>query len=189
MKLPKPINDLRIVFYPNEVLRKKCAPVKEFDDDLAALARRMEQLLHDAGGVGLAAPQVGVPIRFFITNPSGDPGDTVVWVNPVLSDFDGVEESEEGCLSIPGVTVEKRRAARAIITGFDITGAPRRAEAAGLLARIWQHETDHLNGVLVIDAMSEVAELANRRAIQQLETDYARTHHRRRPGGKRPAKS
>ncbi|NOT02566.1 MAG: peptide deformylase [Phycisphaerales bacterium] len=173
MRLPQPVDKLRIVMYPAAVLRKRCAPIKGFDDGLAELAQRMIALMHEARGVGLAAPQVGVSHRLFVCNATGQPDDDTVWVNPVLSDLEGSVEADEGCLSIPGVNVPKRRAARARLRGFDVHGRPSEATATELLARIWQHESDHLNGVLVIDGMSEAAELANRRAIKQLEADYA----------------
>ncbi len=170
LSLPRSIEKLRIVFYPDAVLRKRCKPVEEFDDSLDQLATRMLELMRQANGVGLAAPQVGVPVRLFVCNATGESQDDRIWVNPVLSQLEGATEAEEGCLSLPGVSVLKRRAANAVIDGFDVHGQPIRAEGSDLLVRIWQHETDHLNGVLVIDDMSEVAEMANRRAIRQLES-------------------
>lgn len=174
MRLPQPIDKLRIVLYPAAVLRKRCAPIRVFDDALVGLAQRMVALMHEARGVGLAAPQVGVPQRLFVCNPTGEPGDDAVWVNPELSDLEGAVESDEGCLSIPGVHVPKRRAARVRLRGCDVYGRPVEATGADLQARIWQHETDHLNGVLVIDGMSETAELTNRRTLRQLEIDYTK---------------
>ncbi|MEE9296148.1 MAG: peptide deformylase [Phycisphaerae bacterium] len=185
MKLPRPLDELRIVHYPDPVLRKKCKPVESFDNQLAALARRMEVLMREAGGLGLAAPQVGVPIRMFICNPTREEDAGVVWVNPVLSDLEGAIEAYEGCLSIPEVSVPKRRAVHAVIDGFDLTGKPMRAQGDELIVRIWQHEMDHVNGVLVIDHMSAAAELANRRIIRQLEADYAAARRRRKAPSKR----
>ncbi len=179
MRLPGAIEKLNIVLYPDPVLRERCTRIDTFDGQLAELVQRMEWLLHEAHGVGLAAPQVGVPIRLFLCNPTGEPDDTSVWINPVLSDLEGVVESEEGCLSIPGVTVPKRRAATLTIEGFDIEGKPQKAEVVDLAARVCQHENDHLDGVLIVDAMSEITELANRRMIQQLKADYKATMRRK----------
>lgn len=173
VNLPKPIEQLRIVFHPDPVLRKRCEKIERFDEQLAALAQRMQFLLNEADGVGLAAPQVGVPIRMFICSPTDEPEDNAVWVNPVLSDLQGAVETDEGCLSIPGVSVLMRRAPNVVIQGYDIDGHPKQADASELLARVWQHECDHLDGRLIIDSMSASAELANRRTIQQLEADYA----------------
>jgi peptide deformylase len=178
LKLPAPIGGLRIVFYPAPILRRRCEAVEEFDDSLVALVSRMEELLFESNGVGLAAPQVGIAIRLFICNPTCSPGDTTVWVNPELSELEGLVESEEGCLSIPGVSVPKRRAMKATICGQGLDGAEKRVEGEDLVARIWQHERDHLDGVLVVDGMSESAELANRRAVRQLEEEYAAANRR-----------
>ncbi len=181
MKLPDTIDRLRIVFYPAPVLRQRCQPVVDFDRQLDQLIQRMIHLLREAPGVGLAGPQVGVPARIFVCNHTGEPDDTAVWINPVLSDLRGSVEGEEGCLSLPGINIPKRRAQHAVISACDVTGQPIRAEADDLRARIWQHETDHLDGVLIIDNMSEAAELACRRTIQQLETDFRAPKKRRRP--------
>jgi len=185
VNLPTPVDKLQIVLYPDPVLRRKCKPVEAFDGQLAALVERMKHLLREERGVGLAAPQVGVPIRLFICCPTGEDDDLTVWVNPQLSDLQGAEEGEEGCLSIPGVTVPKRRATQACITGFDIEGKPVTTEITGLTARVCQHESDHLDGVLVIDAMPELAELANRKTIRQLEADYASALRRRRASSRK----
>lgn len=172
MILEKPLDQIRIVLYPDPVLRKKCAPVVEFDDELASLATRMIELMHEARGVGLAAPQVGVPIRMFVCNDTGEQGADTVWVNPVLSEFEGGAEAEEGCLSLPVVSVVRRRATNCQINGYGIDGVAKEQEGSDLLARVWQHETDHLDGRLIIDAMSSACELANRRIIKQLEADF-----------------
>ena len=173
METPAPVEELRIVLYPDPVLRKRCKPVEDFDGQLEALAQRMLFLMHEARGLGLAAPQVGVPIRMFVSNFNGQPENDTVWVNPVLLDLEGAIEAEEGCLSIPGISVPKRRATNAGIEGYNLKGQPARDSTTELLARVWQHELDHLNGLLVIDCMSETVELANRRIIRQLETDYS----------------
>lgn len=159
---------LRIVQFPEPVLRRPARPVEVFDDALADLARRMLALMHEAKGVGLAAPQVGLSIRLFVCNPTGEPPDNFVMVNPVLSDWSGVEEKPEGCLSIPGVTVNMRRPLRVHLRAFNARGEVFELKGDDLPARIWQHETDHLDGKLIIDNMSEADEIANRRALKQL---------------------
>lgn len=159
---------LRIVQFPEPVLRRPARPVEVFDDALADLARRMLALMHEAKGVGLAAPQVGQSIRLFVCNPTGEPQDNFVMVNPVLSEWSGVEEKPEGCLSIPGVTVNMRRPMRVHLKAFSARGEMFEMNGDDLPARIWQHETDHLDGKLIIDNMSEADEIANRRALRQL---------------------
>lgn len=162
----------RIVLYPDSRLRQKCAPVREFGEPLAALARRMIELMHANKGVGLAGPQVGVCERIFVCNPTGEPGDDRVFINPELSDLTGAVEGEEGCLSIPEVRVMVRRAKKCRIRGQDVAGEPVEAVAEDLLARIWQHETDHLDGRLIIDRMNPADKLANKKPLAQLEADF-----------------
>lgn len=163
---------LKVIFYPDPVLSRSAARVQVFDDELAALAARMLELMRESKGVGLAAPQVGESLQLFVCNPTGEPGDDLVFVNPAFTELSGGEDREEGCLSIPGVTVAMRRAVQATMTAADLQGRPLRAEGAGLMARIWQHEVDHLHGRLIIDRMSSSDEIANRRAIKQLRDDY-----------------
>jgi len=172
MDIP-PLDKLRIVKYPDPVLKATSAEITAFGPDVRALANRMLELMRGADGVGLAAPQVGVNLRLFVCNPTGEPGDELVCVNPVLSEFEGVDEGAEGCLSIPGVSVMMRRALALRLAAKDPEGQGFALEAEGLVARIMQHEVDHLDGRLIIDRMSETDAIANRRAIKQLKEDYA----------------
>src|SRR5438552_3933260 len=98
--------DLQIIVWPDPRLRKVSQPVETFDDNLKALTARMFELMREARGVGLAAPQVGQNIRLFIMNHTGVPADDRVYVNPVLTDAEGEEEDEEGCLSLPKINAE-----------------------------------------------------------------------------------
>ncbi len=164
----------RIVLYPDPCLRKKCEPITVFDDALAELAQRMLELMHAGHGVGLAGPQVGVCRRLFVANPTGEPGDDRVFVNPVLSDLAGSVEAEEGCLSIPEVHVQVRRARICRVQAFDVTGQPFALEGEDLPARIWQHETDHLDGRLIIDRMNATDQIANKKPLAELEARYRR---------------
>ncbi|NLX21240.1 MAG: peptide deformylase [Phycisphaerae bacterium] len=162
----------RIVLYPDPRLRKKCEPITVFDQALADLAQRMLELMHAGNGVGLAGPQVGVCRRIFVANPTGEPADDRVFVNPELSDLMGSVESEEGCLSIPDVHVQVRRARVCRIRACDVTGQPFLLEGEDLSARIWQHETDHLDGRLIIDRMNTADQFANKKALADLENRY-----------------
>lgn len=154
------------------MLRAVCADVEEFSSWVTALAERMLTIMRQAEGVGLAAPQVGVAARLFVCNPTGEPEDDLILVNPRLVDLEDAEEAEEGCLSLPGVTVSMRRATRVVAEAVDTGGRPFRFEARGVLAKIIQHEVDHLDGKLIIDRMSEADAITNRRAIKQLEEQY-----------------
>jgi peptide deformylase len=169
---PPDIEELRIVHYPAPVLKKVSAPVEEFGPEIKALADRMLEIMHQGEGVGLAAPQVGVSLRMFVCNHTGEAGDDRVFLNPHFTELTGAEEKEEGCLSFPGVTITKRRATRVKMDAVDTAGSPIHMVGEDLIARIWQHETDHLDGTLIVDNMSATDEIANRRAIKRLITDY-----------------
>lgn len=163
---------LQIIHYPDPRLRKACQPVAKFDDSVAALAARMFELMRDEEGLGLAAPQVGVLVRLFVCNVSGDPKDDVVFINPTLSDLSDPGESEEGCLSIPDVRGTFQRYMKCRIRGFDLAGKPIEFEGTDLGARCWQHECDHLDGRLILDRFSEADKIAARRKLKELEAKY-----------------
>ena len=164
--------DLKIILYPDPRLKKMSAPVTEFDEPLRLLAARMFELMREAKGVGLAAPQVGQNVRLFVMNATQQPGDDRVYVNPVLSDADGDEEQEEGCLSLPGIHVKIVRGRKVRMQAQDLEGKPIEEVAEGFTARVWQHEYDHLNGTLLTDRMGPVARMANRRILNELKEQY-----------------
>ncbi len=172
MALGIDIARLSITRYPDPILRQVCRPVETFDDELRQLAARMLELMRAEKGVGLAAPQVRVPIRLFVCNPTGQPDNDFVVVNPVLSNQFGAEEHDEGCLCLPEVSVPIRRAQSIKLRGCDLSGQPLERDGQELEGRIWQHETDHLNGRLIVDYMSEASAIANRRALKQLRDAY-----------------
>lgn len=172
---------LTIVHYPDPRLRKRAAAVTlgrgGASHEVRAVAARMLQLMHEAGGVGLAAPQVGLSWRLFVANPAGadaaaGAGQDRVFVNPTFADpSSDTGEYEEGCLSIPGVHVNVRRPVRITIRAYDLDGKSFDLTSDALPARVWQHETDHLEGVLILDKMTAIDRLANRRTLQELEAD------------------
>jgi peptide deformylase len=136
--------------YPDAALKMKARPVEEFDEELRSLVERMKALMHDAQGIGLAATQVGVLRRLFVFQPEDDV--VLAVVNPeIVERSDEVESADEGCLSIQGITVPVERSLRVTLVGCDETGAERRLELDGYAARCVQHESDHLDGVLMID--------------------------------------
>lgn len=163
---------LQIVHYPAQVLRRKAQPVAEVTAEVQAVAQRMIELMHLAPGVGLAAPQVGLPWRMFVANPTGEQGDDRVYINPeIVQTGGGNVAREEGCLSLPGVTAEVIRPAHASIRALNEQGEIVEDSADDLLARIWQHEYDHLDGVLILDRMSPIDRMANKRAVRELEAE------------------
>ena len=137
--------------YPDAALKMEARPVELFDEQLVKLVERMKRLMVDANGIGLAATQVGVLQRLFVFQVDPDEGPAAV-VNPELVDVSEVTEvGDEGCLSIQGVTVPVERAVRVTVVGKDEHGNDVRYELDGYEARCAQHETDHLNGVLMLD--------------------------------------
>ena len=161
---------LRIVHYPHPVLRGRAKAVQAVTDEIRRVAERMIDLMHEAPGVGLAAPQVGLDWRLFVANPTGDPGDDHVYINPELSGPSReTEVHEEGCLSLPEIHGDINRPVAITIRALDMDGNPFEQTAEGLPARVWQHEFDHLQGVLIIDRMSALDKMANKRMLREME--------------------
>lgn len=145
---------LPILLYPDKRLRIPGVPVEVFDSELATLVENMAETMYSAPGVGLAAPQVGISLRLFIIDVATreeDPSELRVFINPELSEFEGKVRFEEGCLSFPGIHEEVARAERIAVRAQDVEGTPFQLEAEGLLAIAIQHETDHLDGKLMVD--------------------------------------
>lgn len=183
---------LSIVEYPDPVLRARAKPVERVTDEVRAVAEKMINLMYDAKGIGLAAPQVGLSWRLFVVDvPEGaddeDEGEEssepvasgglpewtdgpVVYVNPVLVNPEGpIEPYEEGCLSLPEIRGVVNRPPTITIEAIGLDGKAFRQRATGLLARCWQHEMDHLDGVLILDRMTQAARLKNRAKVRDLE--------------------
>jgi peptide deformylase len=163
---------LQVIVYPDPRLKKAAAPVTRFDGDLERLVRRMFALMHEHKGVGLAAPQVAVPLRLFVMNSGEEGAPDRVLINPEIADAHGAKESEEGCLSIPDIRVQIRRATWARVRARDLTGQAFELEGADLVARIWQHEIDHLDGILITDRMGASDRIATRKALKELEGQF-----------------
>jgi peptide deformylase len=151
-----------------------------FDERLRLLVARMFELMREDKGVGLAAPQVGINERIFVVNHTQDPKDDRVFINPELFDMSGDEEAEEGCLSLPEINAMIHRGQTVRIVAKDIEGNPIEETQTGYLARIWQHEFDHLNGILITDRMGEVAKMAHRKALRELEAEYEAQNSKKR---------
>lgn len=144
---------LRLRVYPAAVLRQQAQPFTQFGTQAETLARGMLELMRRKRGIGLAAPQVGLLVRLLVA----DIGDDVICLaNPELTALPGVETACEGCLSLPGIEMNIERAQMVEVSGFDLAGRALRFTARGLLARVLQHEADHLNGILIIDRASPV---------------------------------
>lgn len=186
--MPIDPDSLRVRYYPDPVLRLNAKPIV-LTDEVRAVARRMFDLMRRHEGIGLAAPQVGLSWRMFVTHvPAGDgrsPSDAPptaevepsVYINPVLSAPSGdIEPYEEGCLSLPDIRGDVLRHPIISVTAIDLDGRTFTRTGAGLLARCWQHEMDHLDGVLILDRMSQIHRMKSRGAVKNLEREWETNH-------------
>jgi peptide deformylase len=163
------------------VLKTPAKSVEDFDDGLRRLAQDMLETMYDAPGVGLAGPQVGISLRLFVFD-DGVTGPTFM-ANPELGAADGEIVEEEGCLSIPGPFYPTRRFATITCRGQNLAGDPVEMTGEGLLARIFQHETDHLDGSLFIDRLSEEGRKTVLAELRRIELGLAEPRQRRRADG------
>lgn len=154
------------------VLREECKPVQVFDAWLRRTADDMFETMYEAPGVGLAANQVGIGLRFFVYD-DGE-GRKGFVANPELSDLDGQDEIDEGCLSIPGPYHATPRSLTVRLRGLDLGGTAFELRAEGLLARIFQHETDHLHGKLYIDRLDDDGRRDVMRQLREIELERAK---------------
>ena len=167
------VNQLGIVLYPDPILRATTRRIESVTLNIRDVAKRMLELMHQAPGVGLAAPQVGLPWRMFVANSTGQPDDDQVFINPTLSQVSkGTTEHEEGCLSLPNVTGIIRRPQTIAIEAMGLDGQSFTLTSDDLPGRIWQHEFDHLEGVLIIDRMDEIDRLVNKKTLRDLEATH-----------------
>jgi len=169
------ISMLDVVKYPHPVLRHESRPIRRVDKELREIVRTMFELMYNNSGVGLAGNQVGLPYRLVVMNMNPDARDSrdeIVLINPVILKKSGHEENEEGCLSLPGIYAPVERSANVTATAYDLQGVERKYKATGLLARAFQHECDHLDGVLFIDRTTARDEPELETQIIDLEREF-----------------
>ncbi len=149
---------LPLVYYPDAILKRSCAPVAEIDGELAIFADDMVQTMYASSGIGLAAPQVARSIQLLTLDVSQqeDRSGLMCLINPVIAESHGRTTHEEGCLSFPGITAEVRRKDQIHVQAYGIDGQEIDLEADGLLSICIQHEMDHLNGVTFVDRLNPV---------------------------------
>ena len=168
---------MELVLYPDPVLRRRAAPIQAVDDEVRRKAREMFDIMYREKGVGLAAPQVGWSVRLFVVNalPGSDPAGEKVYINPELEAPPGSVDDmvdEEGCLSIPGVrgNVARHRQIRVRAMGLD--GQPFGEELEDLGARVFQHELDHLDGILFITRLNTTERMLAGKSLKKLEKEH-----------------
>lgn len=158
---------LTILRYPDQRLRRKAEPVEEVTDDIRQLADDMLETMYDAPGIGLAATQVNVGKRVLVIDVSEDRSEPRVFINPEILEQRGEEIMEEGCLSVPGIFAEVKRADWVRVRALNEKGESFEMEAEGLLAVCIQHEIDHLNGKLFVDYLSELKRRMVRKRLEK----------------------
>lgn len=171
---------LQILEFPDPRLRTRAQPVTQFDASLRKLVDDMFETMYSAPGIGLAATQVNVSKRLLVIDISDRRDQPLVLINPDVVAREGVEETEEGCLSVPGVFDKVTRAEKILVRALDRDGKPFELEADGLLAVCIQHEIDHLDGKLFVDYLSELKRTRIRKKLEKERRD-------RGPGSARSA--
>jgi len=171
--------NLEIIHYPHPTLRHKSKPIVKVDANLRDAIQAMFPLMYEARGIGLAANQVDLPLRVFVLNLAADPdeGEELVFINPQINKPKGLDEKEEGCLSMPGVNGFVKRPDTIHVQAYDLSGNLFDATVDGLMARAIQHETDHLDGVLFTDKLSETGKLDIRDELYELEVAFQSTQN------------
>lgn len=162
-----------ILAYPNPELKKKSAPVSIITDSVRELVRDMVETMYDAPGVGLAAPQIGVHQRVIVIDISSrdEPADLIIAINPVIVHASGESFEEEGCLSVPKYAANVRRHASVVVKALDLDGNEQTWQAEDLLAVAFQHEIDHLEGILFVDHLSPLKrDLFKRKMLKMAES-------------------
>ena len=159
-----------IVKYGQPVLEQPAQPVAEFNSDLEKLVADMFETMYAANGVGLAAPQIGIPLRLCVIDVSSgqDPNAKLILANPVIVSADAEQKEEEGCLSLPDFRAKTRRPLRATVRAQDARGQEFTTTGEGLLARALCHETDHLQGKLFINHLTRLKRESIKRRVRQL---------------------
>lgn len=172
---------MNIVRYPHPALRHQSQPLTNINDRVRRQAAAMLDLMYAAKGIGLAANQVALPYQLLVLNTSGDSGQPElerVCINPVVLERKGTIEGEEGCLSFPGLFQKVRRARTVKVRYYDLAGRQMELVTSELEARAFQHEIDHLHGVLYIDKMGFLARRASRGALEEFEHEYKKAQEK-----------
>jgi peptide deformylase len=172
---------MKIVHYPHPALRHAAKALTSIDKQLHLYIGEMKDLMYEARGLGLAATQVALPFQLLVMNITGDakqPECEEVFINPVLVERKGSIDDEEGCLSFPGLYQKVRRAKSVKVQAYDLKGRLVEKVVTDLEARAWQHEIDHLNGVLFIDKMGPIARFAARGSVKDFERQFRRAQER-----------
>ena len=158
----------QITRYPAEVLAHKAEPVEKIDENIRQFVKKMTEIMLERKGIGFAAPQAGVSLRLFIISLDGTAQNVKVYINPTVIPNGSLVSNEEGCLSVPGVFTKIRRYKKCKVTATDLDGNEFSEEAEGFYARALQHEYDHIEGMTIVNRMTQTARIAHRRQLKKL---------------------
>ena len=157
-----------ITHYPAGVLGKPAEPVEKIDGDIRRLVEKMTEIMLENKGIGLAAPQAGVSLRLFVISLDGTRENVKVYIKPTVTRMGELDSADEGCLSVPGIYTKIPRYKKAKVTATDLEGNEFTEEAEGLYARALQHESDHIEGVTIVNRMGQAARIVHRRQLKKL---------------------
>jgi peptide deformylase len=175
------IENLKIVHYPHPALRRVARPLTAIDKTVHLVAGKMLELMYEQRGLGLAGNQVAWPFRLIVLNFTGDPqqkDQEGIFLNPAVVERKGTIEEDEGCLSLPGLFAKVRRAKQVKVQAYNLKGELVEKVVTDLEARAWQHEIDHLDGILFIDKMGTIARLSSRGPLRDFEKAFAKAQER-----------
>jgi peptide deformylase len=166
---------VKVLKYPHPILKNKCKPLQKINQELRDIVAEMFEIMYDAAGVGLAANQVGLPFQLFVMNPTGDKeakAEEYVFINPVILKKNGNVLDNEGCLSFPEIHADVVRSESIEVESISLSGEVQQFKWKDRLARIVQHEIDHLNGVCFVDRLSSTVKLEIRSELDDLQTVF-----------------
>ena len=169
------IEQCRITHYPADILSKPAEPIREINDNIHQLAKRMTDIMLENKGIGLAGPQAGVGLKIFIISLDTTRENVKVYINPTVTPIGELDSIEEGCLSVPGVYAKIRRCKKCKVIATDLNGNEFAEEAEGLYARCLQHENDHINGITIATRMGSAAKIAHRKQLKKLIENQAKS--------------
>jgi len=162
-----------ITRYPARVLSDRAKPIETIDESIKLLSEKMIDIMIETKGIGLAGPQAGVNLRIFVISLDGSRDSAKVYINPEIEPSGSLEPSEEGCLSLPGISGKVKRFKSCKVTAQDLNGETFTEEGEGLFARALQHEYDHLEGTMIKDRMGRAQMIGHRKQLKALEEEHS----------------
>lgn len=163
------IENCHITHYPSQVLAEKAQHIEKIDDSIRKLVDKMADIMVERKGVGLAGPQIGIPLRIFIISIDGKKENVKVFINPTVTCQGKTAAEGEGCLSLPGLYTKIHRYKNCTVTATNLDGKTFTEQADGLYAKALQHEYDHIEGITIADKLSTIAKIAHRKKLQEFK--------------------